>query len=585
MKSLSAASFIFILFWSVNVFSQTLTVNANNPIGGITKTAFSTTSGQFDAQVNHWSNESFQTLTNFGGYFRIALKGNMSVAEQSAITNTIAYSLSKGREPIISFDFDTSSNAIPINQIANTLAFLQPFFNNNTIKWFEIGNETWNYYTGSFSGRVSSYATDVGACMAQIKQRQPNAKFIVCSIEGSYAYPIGNDPCRWTKELLDNLFASNNVVHAVAFHLYPALSSTVSISAYRLLSTGAVLDSNYKTPFSSNYGSSTGLVNMLKTQAIGNRSVQIFCTEFTQHPDLPLQNGLRKGFGNALIYASTFCYLANRNVGLFALHQLGQGDPADTSAWRFSQGYNAVNNSNRLIPSALALELLSSLKNNVVQTTVSGVPTFTTVGNALNDTTGSLQGLSNIPYVTSVASKNATGDTLTIAVVNMSATVVNMNINVTGFTVQNRFRCSMQGASLFTSNTTADSVQISSLQPITSLTSVPIQGLSINLFVLTSGTASTKSESGIKNSYNLNQNYPNPFNPITVISYQLPVNSLITLKVYDVLGREVATLVNERKAAGSYTATFDASKFSSGVYFYKLQSGSFVQTKKMLLVK
>jgi hypothetical protein len=86
-------------------------------------------------------------------------------------------------------------------------------------------------------------------------------------------------------------------------------------------------------------------------------------------------------------------------------------------------------------------------------------------------------------------------------------------------------------------------------------------------------------------SFALSQNYPNPFNPSTVISYQLPIGSQISLKVYDVLGREVATLVNERKAAGSYTATFDASKFSSGVYFYKLQAGNFVQTKKMLLVK
>jgi hypothetical protein len=85
--------------------------------------------------------------------------------------------------------------------------------------------------------------------------------------------------------------------------------------------------------------------------------------------------------------------------------------------------------------------------------------------------------------------------------------------------------------------------------------------------------------------FKLSQNYPNPFNPTTIISYQLPVSSQITLKVYDVLGREVATLVNERKAAGSYEATFDAGKLASGVYLYKLQAGEFVSTKKMLLVK
>jgi hypothetical protein len=83
----------------------------------------------------------------------------------------------------------------------------------------------------------------------------------------------------------------------------------------------------------------------------------------------------------------------------------------------------------------------------------------------------------------------------------------------------------------------------------------------------------------------LYQNYPNPFNPKTVISYQLPVTSNVTLKVYDVLGNEVATLVNEEKQPGVYEVEFDASSFSSGMYLYKLQAGTFVQTKKMILTK
>jgi hypothetical protein len=85
--------------------------------------------------------------------------------------------------------------------------------------------------------------------------------------------------------------------------------------------------------------------------------------------------------------------------------------------------------------------------------------------------------------------------------------------------------------------------------------------------------------------FNLSQNYPNPFNPSTKISWQSPVSSLQSLKIYDVLGNEVATLVNEFRNAGSYEVDFDASKLSSGVYFYKLQAGDFVQTKKMLLMK
>jgi hypothetical protein len=97
---------------------------------------------------------------------------------------------------------------------------------------------------------------------------------------------------------------------------------------------------------------------------------------------------------------------------------------------------------------------------------------------------------------------------------------------------------------------------------------------------------------GIKNvtsklpsKFYLEQNYPNPFNPSTVISYQLPVTSDVTLKVYDILGREVATLVDEMKSAGSCEVKFDASKLSSGIYFYKIQAGSYTETRKLVLMK
>jgi len=85
--------------------------------------------------------------------------------------------------------------------------------------------------------------------------------------------------------------------------------------------------------------------------------------------------------------------------------------------------------------------------------------------------------------------------------------------------------------------------------------------------------------------YSLFQNYPNPFNPVTIIRYQLPITSRVTLKVFDILGREVETLVNEEKPAGKYEVKFNASDLSSGVYFYQLKIGSFIQTKKMLLLK
>ncbi len=85
--------------------------------------------------------------------------------------------------------------------------------------------------------------------------------------------------------------------------------------------------------------------------------------------------------------------------------------------------------------------------------------------------------------------------------------------------------------------------------------------------------------------YSMEQNYPNPFNPVTNIKFSIPASGNVKLVVFDILGREVATLLNEVKTAGNYTADFDASALSSGVYFYRLESGSFTQTKKMLLVK
>ena len=85
--------------------------------------------------------------------------------------------------------------------------------------------------------------------------------------------------------------------------------------------------------------------------------------------------------------------------------------------------------------------------------------------------------------------------------------------------------------------------------------------------------------------YTLAQNYPNPFNPVTTIQYSIPQRSNVILKVYDVLGKEITTLVNEEKDRGVYSINFDASALASGIYLYRLQSGSFVETKKMIVIK
>lgn len=85
--------------------------------------------------------------------------------------------------------------------------------------------------------------------------------------------------------------------------------------------------------------------------------------------------------------------------------------------------------------------------------------------------------------------------------------------------------------------------------------------------------------------HSLEQNYPNPFNPTTVISYQLPVAGIVSLKIYDVLGNEVATLVDEYKSTGKYEVEFSAPALSSGIYLYKYQCGTYIETKKMVFLK
>jgi len=103
-------------------------------------------------------------------------------------------------------------------------------------------------------------------------------------------------------------------------------------------------------------------------------------------------------------------------------------------------------------------------------------------------------------------------------------------------------------------------------------------------FVLTA-TGAGNISSLIPSKYELSQNYPNPFNPTTKINFAIPKQGLVTMKIYDVLGREVRTLVNEVKQAGNYTVDFNAMEFASGVYFYKLTSGDFSDIKRMILVK
>jgi hypothetical protein len=137
------------------------------------------------------------------------------------------------------------------------------------------------------------------------------------------------------------------------------------------------------------------------------------------------------------------------------------------------------------------------------------------------------------------------------------------------------------------SPSTAISATLTGSDPYT-LTATATSNRNTSFIVGSNATGITdiKETSGsIPGHFDLGQNYPNPFNPTTTISYQLPANSTVSLKVYDPLGREVATLVNARQVMGSYQTTFDASQLSSGVYLYQLRAGNYVQTRKMVLMK
>ncbi|MDP1676238.1 MAG: M14 family zinc carboxypeptidase [Bacteroidota bacterium] len=101
----------------------------------------------------------------------------------------------------------------------------------------------------------------------------------------------------------------------------------------------------------------------------------------------------------------------------------------------------------------------------------------------------------------------------------------------------------------------------------------------------TTSVTSVLATNNIPEQYFLEQNFPNPFNPTTTINYQLPITNHVSLKVYDVLGREVALLVNEEQSSGKHSITFNASSLSSGVYVYRLHSGSILETKRMVLMK
>ncbi|MDR3665229.1 MAG: T9SS type A sorting domain-containing protein, partial [Ignavibacteriaceae bacterium] len=131
-------------------------------------------------------------------------------------------------------------------------------------------------------------------------------------------------------------------------------------------------------------------------------------------------------------------------------------------------------------------------------------------------------------------------------------------------------------------NDTSMHVSVSGLNSFTfKLAGLEAKVYSLQRYSITSVAGS----SPVVKNFQLSQNYPNPFNPSTTIQYSIPSRSLVTLRIYDITGRELVTLLNGEINPGSYEINFKASKLPTGVYFYTLRANSFVSTKKMLLIK
>lgn len=179
-------------------------------------------------------------------------------------------------------------------------------------------------------------------------------------------------------------------------------------------------------------------------------------------------------------------------------------------------------------------------------------------------------------------------DGSTVMATNVSAVVLTNDTNVTNITGTNFFGNIAPGEvksqvsfpiAIYTQN------DPSSIDFIVHIFSNGNFFWSDSLTVTVPVTGIAENETNLPIEYALKQNYPNPFNPTTTINYSIPKEGLVTLKVYNILGEEVDILLNEIKQVGNYETNFDASSLSSGIYFYRLKAGDFIETKKMILMK
>jgi hypothetical protein len=173
------------------------------------------------------------------------------------------------------------------------------------------------------------------------------------------------------------------------------------------------------------------------------------------------------------------------------------------------------------------------------------------------------------------------GDTNTTAVKNTKVFVYNVTANSWFYTILNNPNAVSNICSGVTAHCVNDTVRIFQPGGYTTVGTANFVVLGCGPTIVGNSTIT----SNVPSSYSLSQNYPNPFNPVTKIAFSLPKNSDVKLVVFDILGREVATLVNDYRTAGTHSIEFNASNLASGVYLYRIEAGDFKDVKRMMLVK
>jgi photosystem II stability/assembly factor-like uncharacterized protein len=375
--------------------------------------------------------------------------------------------------------------------------------------------------------------------------------------------------------------------------------AVVSKNLFAGTANGVYLTTNYGTSWSQvNTGlADTGVSALaaIGTNLFASTSSGVFLSTNNGTSWKQMNNGLTDTTINKLAVVGTNLFGATNGGGIFVSTNNG-------TSWTSASGSVFQNAFVALLAGTGTALFASSVSNNIIYRSTDNGTTWAKADSGLSTANTLVQSGSNL--VAGGISGIFLSTNNAVSWNQVSFTVLGSNPEITGFATQGTtvfgvaYNAVVKGASNGTnwSNITLD------LSLNDSYTTVAV--IDTNLFIGTNNnSAFTKDatvwrlstnqiptgvqelSSKVPASFSLEQNYPNPFNPMTTIQFSISELSIVYLKVFDLLGREVATLVNGRMEAGVHQVSFDASRLASGIYFYKLETGNFSQTKKLTLLK